>query len=62
MKRMKMLSPREAALMRRCTLKYIYDLLYAGRLPGAFKAGRQWKIPAKSLEPRRKTGEVNDGQ
>jgi excisionase family DNA binding protein len=43
------LSVREAARQLGCTLKYIYDLLYSGRLAGE-KFGRQWRIPAEALD------------
>lgn len=42
------LSVREAATQLGCTLKYIYDLLYSGRLAGE-KVGRQWRISAQAL-------------
>jgi excisionase family DNA binding protein len=43
---MQMLTAREAALKKGCTRKYIYDLLAVGRLLGAKKVGRVWRIPA----------------
>jgi excisionase family DNA binding protein len=42
-------SVREAARLLGCTLKYIYDLLYMGRLQ-AEKQGRTWRIPVGSLD------------
>jgi excisionase family DNA binding protein len=42
------LSVRQAANQLGCTLKYIYDLLYSGRLGGE-KVGRKWRIPAEAL-------------
>jgi excisionase family DNA binding protein len=47
----KVLSVREAAQRLGCTLKYVYDLLYSGRLP-AQKRGQQWRIPAEAVETR----------
>jgi excisionase family DNA binding protein len=44
----KTLSVREAAKQLGCTLKYVYDLLYSGRLMGE-KVGRQWRISAEAL-------------
>jgi excisionase family DNA binding protein len=44
----KTLSVREAAKQLGCTLKYIYDLLYSGRIAGE-KVGRQWRISAEAL-------------
>lgn len=49
----KVLSVRETAQRLGCTLKYVYDLLYSGRLP-AQKRGQQWRIPAKAVEARLK--------
>lgn len=49
----KVLSVRETAQRLGCTLKYVYDLLYSGRLP-AQKNGQQWRIPAESVEARLK--------
>ena len=48
---MQTLSVKEAARRKRCTLKYVYDLLAAGRLPGARKHDGKWCIPADSLGP-----------
>ena len=48
---------REAAMMLGCTLKFIYDLLYAGRLEGATKVGRVWRIPRHAVEARLKARE-----
>jgi excisionase family DNA binding protein len=39
------IGPKDMARMRGCTLKYVYDLLLAGRIPGARKVGRHWRIP-----------------
>jgi len=50
------LSVRQAAIERRCSLKWIRDLLYAERLAGAQKIGKEWRIPREALEklqPRR---------
>jgi excisionase family DNA binding protein len=44
---------RETAQKLGCTTKYVYDLLYGGRLPGR-KIGRIWAIPAESVEARLK--------
>lgn len=32
------------------TVKYIFDLLYAGKLNGARKVGGRWRIPSASVE------------
>jgi excisionase family DNA binding protein len=53
----KAMSVRDAAKMLGCTRKYLFDLLYEGRLPGAQKIGRQWQIPIHSVEARLKARE-----
>jgi hypothetical protein len=45
---------REAVLQTQYTAKYIRDLLYADRIPGAHKVGREWRIPANAIEQLRK--------
>lgn len=57
--RPKSVSVRDAARMLGCTRKYLFDLLYEGRLTGAHKVGRQWRIPVRSLEARLKAREAN---
>jgi excisionase family DNA binding protein len=44
---------REAARRLSVTTKYIYDLLYCGKLP-AEKVARQWRIRAEAVEARLK--------
>ncbi len=56
----KTIGVRAAAQRLGCTLKYVYDLLYSGRLPGR-KVGKQWHIPAHAVEARLKAREANDG-
>jgi excisionase family DNA binding protein len=47
----------EAARALRCTLKYIYDLVYSGKM-GATKVTGRWRIPVEAVEARlRKRGE-----
>jgi excisionase family DNA binding protein len=47
----------EAARKLNVTLKYIYDLVYSGKLP-AQKSGKKWRIPADAVEDRlRQRGE-----
>ncbi|MDA1315610.1 MAG: excisionase family DNA-binding protein [Acidobacteria bacterium] len=41
---------KEFARTRRCTTKYVYDLLAAGRLKGARKQGRVWRIPEACVQ------------
>ena len=54
MKRISKLSVRQAAMKMDCTLKFVYDLLHAGRLSGAAKIGRTWRIPVRAVEERLK--------
>jgi len=49
---------REAARRLNVTIKYVYDLLYCGKLP-AEKVARQWRIPAKAIAARLKQREVS---
>ena len=46
------LTVREVATELECTLKFVYDLLWAGRLEGAHKVGRTWEIPTKAVKAR----------
>ena len=47
----------EAAKRLGYTLKYVYDLLYSGRLNAQKEMGR-WRIPAEEIEARlKKRGE-----
>lgn len=51
------LSVAEAARQLGCTLKYVYDLLYSGRIMARKKHGR-WCIPTSEIEARlKKRGE-----
>jgi excisionase family DNA binding protein len=49
----KTIGVRETARRLNVTTKYIYDLLYSGRL-SATKTGRQWRIPLSAVEARLK--------
>ncbi len=44
------LTVRQAALRMGVTLKYVRDLLYEQKLPGAHKLGRVWCIPVSAVE------------
>ncbi len=46
------LSVREAALLLGCSQKWVRDLLYERKLPGAQKKGMVWRIPLSSIEQR----------
>jgi excisionase family DNA binding protein len=50
----KQLTVQQTALRLGVTLKYVRDLLYESKLPGAKKVGRQWLIPAAAIEGRLK--------
>lgn len=50
MDKSQLLSVREAAVLKGCTLTYIRQLLWAERLPGAYKEGKVWKIPRVAIE------------
>jgi excisionase family DNA binding protein len=53
----KTIGVREAARLLKFTIKYVYDLLYTGKLPGS-KQARQWRIPLSAVEARlRQRGE-----
>ena len=43
------IAPKDMARRRRWTIKYVYDLLAAGRIPGAKKIGSQWAIPVAAV-------------
>lgn len=38
----------EHARLRGVTLTYVYSQLRAGRIPGAKKVGRTWRLPAQA--------------
>jgi hypothetical protein len=43
------MTPVEYARKYGLTLGYIYSQIWAGRLPGAYKKGKQWRIPVSAL-------------
>lgn len=43
------ISPREMAVRRGNTLMYVYQQLWTGRVPGAQKVGKTWRIPVASV-------------
>jgi excisionase family DNA binding protein len=47
------LTPREAARRLRVSLYFIYQSLWAGKLP-AHKVDGRWRIPARAVEARLK--------
>lgn len=52
---------RQAALKLKVTTKYVYDLLYSGKLP-ARKVGRQWHISGEAVDARlKRRGESDAG-
>jgi excisionase family DNA binding protein len=58
---MKTLTVKETAQRLGCSLKWVFDLLYAAKLPGATKARGQWRIPAVAVEQRLKQREARNG-
>lgn len=55
------LSVRETAQRLGCSLKWVFDLLYAARLRGAEKVRGQWRIPAEVVEERLREREARNG-
>jgi excisionase family DNA binding protein len=55
------LNVREAITLLGCTRTYIYDLLCEGKLPGAYKEARAWRIPQAAIEQRLKEREARNG-
>jgi excisionase family DNA binding protein len=55
MRQPKDLTVKQAALRLGVTLKYVRDLLYESKLPGATKVGKRWVIPSPAVEARLKT-------
>jgi len=49
---------REAAKLLGVTIKYVYDLLWAGKL-SAQKIGKTWQISVRELHDRRKKAAHN---
>jgi len=47
----KTVTVRETAQKLGFTMKYVYDLVYSGKLP-AEKVARQWRIPLSAIETR----------
>jgi len=43
------IAPKDVARQKGWTLKYVYDLLAAGRIRGARKVGKHWVIPPGAL-------------
>ena len=53
MKNQKFLTVPEAARRLGCSLKFVYDLVYAGKL-GAEKVEGRWRIPLAAIDARRR--------
>ncbi len=51
------LTPSQAARQMGTTLDWVYRELRAGRMRGAVKSGKQWKIPAQVVKERAKARE-----
>ena len=43
------LTVREAAVHLRCTIPYIYSLLHAERVPGAYRVDGEWRLPKSAV-------------
>jgi len=57
------LTVQQAARQLCYTQKYVRDLLYEQRLPGAYKKGRIWWIPVSAIETQlRIRGSHSNGQ
>lgn len=52
---------RQAARQLGYTMKYVRDLLYEEKLPGAYMKGRVWRIPASAIEKRLREREARNG-
>ena len=61
MKPQKTLSVRETAQRLGCSLKWVFDLLYAAKLTGAEKVRGQWRIPVAAIEQRLRQREARNG-
>jgi excisionase family DNA binding protein len=48
----KALTVRQTASKLQCTQKWVRDLLYEGKLEGARKVGRHWRIPTAAVDAR----------
>ena len=54
----KLFNVRQAARQLGNTQKYVRDLLYEGKLPGAKKVGNRWVIPGDAIRARIKAREL----
>jgi len=62
MKQASELTVQQAARRLGVTLKYVRDLLYEQRLPGAYKRERVWRIPLAAVEAQMRIRESHNGQ
>jgi excisionase family DNA binding protein len=62
MKRTEEFTVQQTALRLGVTLKYVRDLLYEGKLRGAHKEGRVWRIPARAVEEWNQARQKAQGQ
>ena len=53
MKRWHFLTVRDAARLMNVSIKFVYDLIWAGKLE-AEKVGKTWHIPTRAVEQRLK--------
>lgn len=57
----KRLDAATAARQRGCRLDTLYQLLRAGRIPGAEKRDGRWLIPKSAIEARLRQRELREG-
>jgi excisionase family DNA binding protein len=58
------LAVREVAVRLGVTLTHVYNLVRAERLPGAFKAEGEWRVPLTALDAylKRREGRMNSNR
>ena len=44
------LTVRQAAVQLRCTIPYLYNLIHAERLSGAYRVDGQWRLPLAAVK------------
>lgn len=54
------LTVRGAALKLGCSIRFIYELLWSGKLDGR-KIGKQWRVSATAVQARLRAKERSDG-
>jgi excisionase family DNA binding protein len=49
------LTVRQAAVKLQCTIPYVYNLLHAERLSGAYREDGEWRLPLAAVEAYQET-------